>query len=366
MNVIASKFQVLTAVDQREFSLWDEFVDRAPVPDVYYRPGYALANEVTDRGKAIALLLTTDNAQALIPLLLRPLSDLPFAVDQSGFDAMTPYGYGGLLVLAGREGLSQSDLRGLLTGLRHWCNERDVVSCHLRLHPLLEQTRCMNANGFLGHTTRLCFRGSTTAIDLSKWDSTNQRITGMTASRRWRLNRARRHLRVSWGGSEISMPEALTLFRQIYEYRMARVHASPYYYFSEQYYTTLAERTNLGVALAWDGNELVGGQLFLADRQFAHFHLSGANENGLKLGSPTLLLNEGAQWARERGCTLIHLGGGAEGVFEYKRSFGGPVYRYYTLDIIADESRYRDLVERRLDYEPVSQLREDFFPRYRA
>jgi hypothetical protein len=366
MSVVAAKLQVLTAADQRESCLWDELVACAPTPDVYYRPGYALASELTDRGKAIALLITSQNTEALIPLVLRPLSDLPFAVDQSGFDAVTPYGYGGLLVLSGRGELSPCDTQGLLTAVRDWCAESDVVSCHLRLHPLLEQIRYMDAIRLLDHTGLLCFRGPTTGIDLSKWDSTNQRIAGMTASRRLRLNRARRHLRVLWGGSQISMTEALTLFRQIYEYRMARVHASPYYYFPEPYYTTLAERTNVGVVLAWDGNELVGGHLFLADRQFAHYHLGGANENGLKLGSSTLLMNAGAQWARECGCKLLHLGGGAKGIFEYKSSYGGPVFSYYTLDVIADESRYRTLVERRAAYESHSDLREDFFPRYRA
>jgi hypothetical protein len=366
MGAVASEFQVLSAADQRESLLWDKLVDRAPTPDAYYRPGYTLANELMDRGKAIALLLTSQKNQVLIPLLLRSLSDLPFAVDQPGFDAVTPYGYGGLLVLSGHGELSQSDMQSLLTELRRWCAERDVVSCHLRLHPLLEQTRCINGNRFLGHAASLCFRGRTTGIDLSKWDNTNQRIAGMHATRRLRLNRARRRLRVLWGGSEISMTEALTFFRQIYEYRMARKHASPYYYFPKQYFTTLAERTNLGVALAWNDNELVGGHLFLADRHFAHYHLGGANENGLKLGSSTLLLNAGAQWARQCGCKLLHLGGGVEGVFEYKRSYGGPVFSYYTLDVIADESRYRNLVERRVGYEPLSELREDFFPRYRA
>jgi hypothetical protein len=366
MSVVASKLQVLRAADQRESGLWDELVECAPIPDVYYRPGYAFASEVTDRGKAIALLVSSQNAEALIPLVLRPLSELPFAVDQSGFDAVTPYGYGGLLVLSGRGELSPCDTQSLLTAVRDWCAESDVVSCHLRLHPVLEQIRCMDAIRLLDHTGLLCFRGPTTGIDLSKWDSTNRRIAGMTATRRLCLNRARRHLRILWGGSQISMTEALTLFRQIYEYTMARVHANPYYYFPEQYYTTLAERTNVGVALACNGDELVGGHLFLADRQFAHYHLGGANENGLKLSSSTLLLNAGAQWARECGCKLLHLGGGAKGVFEYKKTYGGRVFNYYTVDVIADESRYRTLVERRVAYESLSELRKDFFPRYRA
>jgi len=43
-----------------------------------------------------------------------------------------------------------------------------------------------------------------------------------------------------------------------------------------------------------------------------------------------------------------------------------PVFGFCTLDVIADESRYQTQVERRVAYESLSELREDFFPRYRA
>jgi lipid II:glycine glycyltransferase (peptidoglycan interpeptide bridge formation enzyme) len=147
---------------------------------------------------------------------------------------------------------------------------------------------------------------------------------------------------------------------------MTQLHVNPYYHFSEEYYTALAERTNLAVALSWFGDELVGGHLFLADRQFAHYHLGGTSEKGLHLNSPTLLINAGAQWARERGCELLHLGGGGDGVFGYKRSYGGPIFRYHSLDVVADEPRYRNLVERRVDDESLRQGLEGFFPLYRA
>jgi hypothetical protein len=82
------------------------------------------------------------------------------------------------------------------------------------------------------------------------------------------------------------------------------------------------------------------------------------------------LMNAGAQWARARGCKLLHLGGVGDktegGLFEYKRSFGGRLYRYHTLDVIADESRYRELVEGRFKFQPDAQVRSGFFPQYRA
>src|ERR1700745_108023 len=95
--------QVLLASDPQDASRWDELVDRAPIADVYYRAGYALALEAAGHGKAIGLILNANRVPILLPLLLRPLSDLPFAPGEPGIDAITPYGYGGLLPLSRME-----------------------------------------------------------------------------------------------------------------------------------------------------------------------------------------------------------------------------------------------------------------------
>jgi len=234
---------------------------------------------------------------------------------------------------------------------------------------MLEQDKWLNAVRFQDGTASLRFRTLTTAVDLSKCDNAGQRITGMSAARRLKLNRARHYLRLSWSGLETPMDEALRLFRIVYEYRMTQVHASPYYYFPQEYSSALPKRTNLAVILAWLNDELVGGHLYLADRQFAHYHLGGTNDLGFKFNASTLLMNAGARWARKHGCRFFHLGGGnfnSDGLFDFKRSFGGDAYRYHTLDMIADESRYQYLVERRTKYGSLPQVRQDFFPQYRA
>jgi hypothetical protein len=364
-----ARAQVLHAADSSDLSKWDQLLNLAPASDVYYRPGYSLAYEIAGHGKAIAVILTADHGQVLMPLLVQRLSKLPFAQREPGFDAITPYGYGGLLPLSEKERWCEFEAHELMYAIRRWCRESDVISCHIRLHPMLGQDKWLNAVRFQDGTASLRFRTLTTAVDLSKWDNAGQRITGMSATRRLKLNRARRYLRVSWSGLEIPMDEAIRLFRIVYEYRMTQVHASPFYYFRPEYYSALAERTNLAVVLAWLNDELVGGHLYLAEGPFAHYHLGGTNDLGFKFNASTLLINAGARWAREHGCRFLHLGGGnsnADSLFDFKSSFGGDVYRYYTVDMIADESRYRHLVERRMKYGSPTQVRQDFFPQYRA
>src|SRR6516164_417010 len=75
------------------------------------------------------------------------------------------------------------------------------------------------------------------------------------------------------------------------------------------------------------------------------------------------------EWASERGCRLLHLGGAANdahGVYNFESSFGGPTYHYYTLDVIADEPKYQWLTEERTKFQLLPLMRDGFFPRYRA
>ncbi len=335
----------MTAESLVDDERWDATVDEAPAPDVYFRPGYCRPYELAGHGRAVAV--RTDGA--LFPLLLRPL---PF--DEDGLDAVTPYGYGGLLPLD-----ADADLRTDMRQLRDWCVANGVVSCLLRLHPLL---------GGFGHLSDLDAveireHGPTTAVRLSRVE--DGRLAGMSKGRKGDLRVAQRELGIFWDASE----GALEQFRAVYDETMARIGASDYYVFPAEYYRALADGLGdrLGVALARRGDEVVGGSLFLAGSRFSHYHLSGTTDAGRELKAGTLLVHDGAVWAADRGCELLHLGGGTSGadtLFAFKRSFGGADSTYSFATLVADGERYEALVARR-GREP-EPLRPDFFPAYRA
>ncbi|HET9324321.1 MAG TPA: GNAT family N-acetyltransferase [Gaiellaceae bacterium] len=335
--------ETLAADDGR----WDALVDAAPTPDVYFRPGYCRAYEAAGEGRLVGV--RTEGA--LFPLLLR---DLPFGAD--GYDAVTPYGYGGYLPLG-----TGSDPVADLQRLRASCTSSGVVSVMLRLHPLV---------GGLGDLSALDWadvrhHGPTTAIDLARIE--DGRLRGLSKGRKADLSVARRELEVSWESGD----EALERFRAVYDGTMRRIGAADTYLFPREYYRELAAGLGdgLGVALALRGDEVTGGALFLADRvgRFAHYHLSGTTEVGRELKAGTLLVHEGAIWAAGRGCELLHLGGGTSGadsLYAFKRSFGGDELAYSFATLVIDPDRYEALVARRTE-EP-EPLRPDFFPAYRA
>jgi hypothetical protein len=339
--------EALGADDRR----WEELVDASPAADVYFRPGYCHAYDAAGHGRAVAVV----TERALFPLLLRPL---PFGAE--GYDAATPYGYGGVLPL-GPAGSLGSDPASEVRQLRDWCVTNGVVSCLLRLHPLL------GGPDQLSGTDEVEIRehGPTTALDPRRIDGATGRLEGLSKGRKADLTIARRELQFSWEAGDA----ALERFQAVYDGTMERLGAGEFYLFPPEYYRALREGLGerLGVALALLDGEPVGGALFLADRRFAHYHLSGTTDAGRELKAGTLLVHAGAEWARDRGCELLHLGGGTSGadsLFAFKKSFGGDTFTYAFATLVADRDRYDELVARRAE-EPEPR-RPEFFPAYRA
>jgi len=348
---------------------WNSLVDNSECQDIYYRPGYVRAYETAGSDRAVAVTVAAGGSTFLVPLIIRPLRQISFGHEMDGYDAITPYGYGGLLHVDRPLENSQDTIQEFCDSLRGWCLENGVVSILLRLHPLLQQEEWFHRSqsGVI-----LAPYGRTVALDLHDWNENKDRLSGLSRGRRADLNRAHRHLRLTWASeSPEHIGEHLLHFQKIYEERMKELEANKSYFFPPEYYFSLASGLgrDFDVSLAWSGDELVAGIIYMAGPQFAHAHLTGANETGRLYGASTMLINEGARWARRRGCRWLHLGGGKSGedaLFEFKKTFGGSLFQYSSVWIIADPMRYERLVSIRRAQQGLPEPRANFFPEYRA
>jgi hypothetical protein len=367
--ISSASFQLLQIGNEGDRRLWDQLVDAALFPDVYYRPGYLKAYEAAGYGRAAALIVDIGGGRVLIPVLLRSLSELSFAGDSHALDAITAYGYGGLLLLDSLERLDAEQVRTLLNNIRLWSNEVGLVSLLMRLHPMLMQTEWLNAS--IDEACTVHQVGPTIALQTRHWNESTMCINTLGKGRRSDLSFARRHLRVTWASQRSNRDEDIHTFVQLYEDRMDQLRAIGFYHFPQAYYSMLAEGLNdqLDIAIAWLGKEPVGAAIFMADRRFAHYHLSSSNEVGRTNKATTLLINEAVAWARGRGCEYLHLGGGVSGednLFAFKKSFGGEIFEYAFLGIITDRTRYQALLQQRLAEPQSTPGRPNFFPQYRA
>lgn len=339
---------MLDAANFADSERWNALVSNSPIPDVYYLPAYALASSKIEQSEPVAIVGGPDSKRFLAPLLVRRMSAEVNSSRIDWTDASSPYGYGGLLPLSTGQPPDARDLRGFLDDLNDWCSAHDVACCVLRLHPLMRQEEWFAAEEQSQKFLRIRFRGSTTAIDLENWDDVRDRPSRMRKDRRSDLNVAHRSLRVTWTtGDEPNAQPTLDRFSALYEQAMESRHADGFYRFPVSYFSRLASLgSRLGIALAWLDDKLAAGSIFLAGRDYAHYHLACGNEFGMKHRAATLLVVEGAKWARKQGCKLLHLGGGlnpGDSLEFFKCSFGGRLYQYAYLVSIANPERFEQL-----------------------
>jgi hypothetical protein len=344
---------------------WKELVDATPAADVYYQPAYVRSYEKAGHGNAVGLMISAGESRFLLPLLVRPLADLAFAEGTPGFDAITPYGYGGLLLLTSQEEVNQETIRELFSAVKNWCAESAVISLLLRLHPLYDQEKWFT-DKIDGVT--FCPYGPTVAYDMHlDWNRETGALTGMNRGRRSDLHHSLRSLTATWASTHAQGDEYVEILQAIYNHRMGELDAEDFYYFPPEYYQALT--TGLGkdadIVVVWRDNVPVGSTLMMAGRFAAHMHLTGSNDLGRQFKANTLLTIECTHWARRRGCRWLLVGGG-KNLFFFKRSFGGELFPYSFVTFVADRDHYDRLTAMRRTDASLPRPRANFFPEYRA
>jgi hypothetical protein len=308
---------------------WDSQLEALGYTDGYLLRHYVASSCVLYGGRPVFLR----HEDTVFPLVLRDFGDR--------HDATSAYGYGG--PVGGPDFYPAYDA---------WCRERGVLTTFVRFHPLFANQRY-----------------APPAMHVEPRDDTIA----------WRLDRDllgemhQKHRNAVRKGqsSELEVrietaPADLTEFASVYEQTMRRVDADDFYVFPAEYWPELAR---LGGRLARVdariGTELAASALLLASPPWLHYHLSATTELGRETAAATLLIYEAALWARERGYTHFHLGGGAGGredsLFRFKLRFSPEDRREAMVGkLVHDADAYRRLAG------PAADDLSGFFPAYRS
>ena len=340
--------ETLWAENIADAKRWSTLVESSPIPDVYYLPEYARASAEMELAEPLAVIAGAASSRMLAPLLLRRMSAMIDGSVVEWLDASTPYGYGGLLSLSASDLIHPQHIRVFVDQLSTWCADRNVVCCVIRLHPLIGQQGWFQPTDYWRDRLQLHSRGATSSVELSHWDEKLDQPASLRRDRRADMRLAGRNLRITWNtGDDDDADIRLSIFSTLYDGLLHRNAAESFYSFPQSHFTKLKTLgTRLGLALAWHGDEPVGGNLFLAGPRYAHGHLAGTNDMGRKYGASTFLIVEGARWARLRGCELLHLGGGTrpgDSLEDFKRTFGGSSHVYRFVTLIADRKRFDEI-----------------------
>lgn len=307
--------------------------------DVYFTPEYGRLYETIEGGILQNFSFSSEEGEIYYQYLKRPVPYLVEGIQY--YDAMTPYGYGGPIVVKAESGQEVILLEKFREALNERLRQENIVCEFVRFHPMEE-----NAEFF---RNLYDLRNCRTAVytDLSADDPVEAEFDKRTQKI------VRQYLKkgVTTIIEKDPTEEHLKQFTKCYFENMAAVGASEYFYFSEDYFDQL--RTDLGSRLilvrAYFEEELIGADLGFDDHNVYTCHLTGVTEKGRSLNAARIIVAEQARWAKANGFSYLFHGCGRtadenDSLFLFKKFFTKGCFRdYWQGGRICDPEIYQQL-----------------------
>jgi lipid II:glycine glycyltransferase (peptidoglycan interpeptide bridge formation enzyme) len=320
-----------------------------------------------DKGEACALFVREGERLLLLPLVKRQIPN----ADDTRWDATSPYGYPGPLVAGATDADARTFAVEALLAAGEPLRERGCVSLFVRLHPILGPTMELPVSD----SVRIVGHGETVVLDLTV--SEQDLWSGTMSGHRNEINRSLRDGHVARMDVEL---QHLDRFVEIYQATMSRVGASAYYFFDRNYVVALREAlgASLSLCVVDIGGVIAAAGLFVETCGIVQYHLSGTDPAYMKQRPTKLMLHHVRSWAKARGNTVMHLGGGVGGaqdsLFKFKAGFSHGRASFHTLRMVIDRPTYQGLVTARDERHRAKTGEETihaddalagFFPAYR-
>jgi hypothetical protein len=346
--------------------LWKKIVEKTS-HDIYHYPEYFELEAKRTNTTPEAILIGDEEKFFFVPYLIRTGKDIltETSNNQDFFDIISPYGYPGILV-SEAAAADQKFLDLAIIELKRVLKSQGVCSAFFRLHPIINQ----NFPEILPPDL-LTFNGETISVDLTLpeaeiWNHTNPK-------KRNKINKCKR---MGMTARVVKSHEYLDEFIAVYKETMERVGAlDSYFGFDYGYLLEMQDHffENMFLCLVEMEGEIASAGLYTECNGIVQGVFGGTRNKYYKY-SPTSLETDYVRfWAKERGNTYLHLGGGVGGsqdeLYHFKCCFSKLRHNFYTMRLITDEEKYRYLVDVRakaLNTQPEALLNSNFFPAYRC
>lgn len=315
-------------------------------------------------GHAYALYISSDEGAFFLPFIVRSLPNDVKPENESWYDATSAYGYPCPLIKYIHHDNKALIFNEFVPETIKELKNFNIISIFIRLHPLF-------MNFFYPDQKSLgcfLFHGETVWIDLSLPEEELQGQMRSTTR-----NEIRKMIREGYTVRIGARSDDINIFNMMYEQTMKRLNADKWYYFGEKYFddlaTALGESLNICV-VEKDGVPCCAG-LFTATCNIVQYLLSGTADKFTRQPVTKLMLHQVRVWAKERGYSVFHLGGGlgakADSLFDFKASFSKLRAEFYTWRMICDESKFLYACKQWeiINKKPINSA-GDYFPPYRA
>jgi len=331
---------------------WSLIVEELGIKDIYYTYEYCHNSAQQEKGIAKLLYFKNELGVVVYPIVKRKIDT---SYSREIYDIITPYGYGGPLVIGEKEVLKK--FRNELT---NYCEENNIITEIIRFHPLINNAEMMDSY------CELQYIRQTTAVDLTNdIETIKAQYTKMN-----KRNIKRAHKNGLVCKKVRKTRENIEFFLELYKETMDRQNALSYYYFPFDHIESQLKDTEVFKAhllFVYYEDKVISATILYTTKKFAHYYLGASDADYLYLRPNNLIFDYMVEFSKEKSCTSLHLGGGYEdndGLFQYKCSFSNNnVYDYYIGKSIFNKKVYNLLVDER---KQESNLKENYFPLYRA
>lgn len=324
--------------------------------DIYFLPEYGKLCEKIEGGSSEIFEYRCDLGTVRNMYIKRPI---PWLIDGvQYYDIITPYGYGGPVVITAKTDKRKELCRGFDAAFGRYCCENGIVSEFVRFHPLFR-----NADDFSETYHPICIR-KTLGTNLRDYDDPVR----SEFSKHCRKNIGQA-LRAGVTYRITEAPTDLSRFREIYYATMERHNAADFYYFGDEYFNGVLKyfkKSVLLVEAVYESKTIAAELCFVSDGVI-HSHLAGTLSEYFNLFPACILKYAAVLWGKEHGFRLVYYGGGLsndlnDSLFFFKKKFSKNTEfefhvgkRAWMKDVYAQLCQFRNIQEE-----------GGFFPAYRA
>lgn len=324
--------------------------------ETYFTPEYGRLYEEIEGGVLQTFSFAVSEGEVYYQYLKRPI---PYLVDgKQYYDAMTPYGYGGPLVVRVEKGQEEDLVQKFREALDEKFSKEGIICEFVRFHPMEKNAEFFQVIYHL--------RNKRTAVytDLSADDPITTEFHSETIKC---IRKAKRKGVITKIQQEPDWKD-MELFVNCYYENMRAIGASEYYFFSIEYFRKMWEtlKERLILVLAYCEEKLVGADLGFADLPVYTCHLTSATNEGRKLNVARVIVGDQALWAKANGYGYLFQGCGVtaseeDSLLKFKKFFTkGCLYTFWQGDRISNLEIYRKVCEISGKYDDTT-----YFPAYR-
>jgi len=298
-------------------------------------------------GVTHTLRIETDDAELLAPLIVRDID----GTDER--DAISPYGYPGLMVGGSRGHVRRSNSGEAPSDMTPTPSALDPATINWQGTGLVSifVRHTLGPSPLAGATERNVVQIADPSLPPKSRPSDRRQV--------------RRNLEAGYKIELVPGPETSAEqragFLDVYEQTMRRAGAAEHYFFGTAYFDRIlaADRTWLALARDPEG-ALAAASIAAVSDGYLHYYLSGSADSHLREAPMKNVVARLVEHSGKLGLPL-NLGGGirpGDALEEFKRGFANRRQPWLTSELICDAKEYAEL--------SAGRDAGDFFPAYRA